>query len=74
MLWLLRPGQVSNLIETPAGYHIVKVVERQVAGVRPYDEKLQAEIREKLMRKMRADEYTRLVEELWRKGVVKVLE
>ena len=74
VLWLLRPGQVSNLIETPAGYHIVKVVERQVAGVRPYDEKLQAEIREKLMRKMRADEYTRLVEELWRKGVVKVME
>lgn len=74
VLWLLQPGQVSNLIETPAGYHIVKVTERQVAGVRPFDAKLQAEIREKLMRKMRADEYGRLVEELWRQGVVRVLE
>lgn len=74
VVWLLQPGQVSNLIETPAGYHIVKVTERQVAGVRPFDTKLQAEIREKLMRKMRVDEYGRLVEELWRKGVVKVME
>ena len=65
---------MSNLIQTPAGYHIVKVVERQVAGVRPFDEKVQAEIREKLIRKMRADEYGRMVEELWRKGVVKVME
>ncbi|HUR53941.1 MAG TPA: peptidyl-prolyl cis-trans isomerase [Gemmataceae bacterium] len=74
VLWLLQPGQVSNLIETPAGYHIVKVVERQVAGVRAFDEKLQAEIRDKLMRKMREQEYTRLVEELWRKSVVEVRE
>jgi peptidyl-prolyl cis-trans isomerase SurA len=74
VLWLLQPGQVSNLIETPAGYHIVKVVERQVAGVRAFDEKLQAEIRDKLTRKMREQEYTRLVEELWRKGVVRVTE
>lgn len=74
VVWLLQPGQVSNLIETPAGYHIVKVTERQVAGVRAFDEKLQGEIREKLMRKMRADEYARLVEDLWRKGVVKVME
>lgn len=73
-VWALRPGEVSNLIETPAGYHVVKVVERQAAGVRPFDEKVQDEVRKKLMKQMQDREYRRLVEELWRKGAVKVIE
>jgi parvulin-like peptidyl-prolyl isomerase len=73
-VWALQPGQVSGLIQTPTGYHIVKVAERRVAGVRPFDDKLQAEIREKLRRKMMTEERARLVEELWRKNGAWVLE
>jgi parvulin-like peptidyl-prolyl isomerase len=73
-VWALRPGEVSNLIQTPAGYHIVKVAERQYAGVRPYDAKLQAEIRDKLLLKYREAEYRKTVEDLWRKGAVRVIE
>ena len=40
--------QVSGLVETPGGYHIVKVVERDVAGVKPFDDKVQDEIRKKI--------------------------
>jgi peptidyl-prolyl cis-trans isomerase SurA len=73
-VWALRPGEVSGLIETPAGYHVVKVVEREHAGTRPFDPKVQAEIREKLTKRLREQEYRRLVEELWRKAAIRVLD
>jgi hypothetical protein len=73
-VWSLQPGQVGGLVQTPTGYHVVKVVERQSAGVRPFDETVQDDIRKKLMRQLQDREYKKLVEDLWRKGVVKVLE
>lgn len=73
-VWALKAGEVGAVVETPAGYHIVKVAEREYAGVRPYDQKTQAEIRDKLTDAMIQREYKRLVEDLWRRGVVKVME
>ena len=72
-MWALKPGEVSQVIQTPVGYHIVKVVERDVAGPRPFDAKVQGEIREKLVRTAREAEYKRVVEDLWRKGAVRVI-
>lgn len=74
IVWLLKPGQVSELIQTPTGYHIVKVVERDVAAVRPFDEKTQAETRRALMRHLQEKEHRRLVDDLWRRGVVKIID
>jgi peptidyl-prolyl cis-trans isomerase SurA len=73
-VWSLAPGMVSELIETPTGYHIVKVVERDTAGVKPFDAKVQAEIREKILKQQREAEYKRVVEDLWRKGAVQVIQ
>jgi peptidyl-prolyl cis-trans isomerase SurA len=73
-VWALQPGQVSTLIQTPVGYHIVKVVEREYAGQRPFDAKAQADIRKKIMEQFRTVEYDRMVEDLWRKGAVQVME
>jgi len=73
-VWSLEPGKVSELIETPAGYHIVKVAERERAGIKPFDDKVQVDARRKLLRDLQDVEYKRLVEKLWRAGVVKVVE
>ncbi len=72
-VWSLNPNQVSTLIETPAGYHIVKVAERDVAGIKPFDDKVQLEVRRRMMRDLQDVEYKRLVEKLWRAGVVQVV-
>jgi parvulin-like peptidyl-prolyl isomerase len=72
-VWSLQPGQVSGLIETPAGYHVVKVVEREHAGVRPFDEAVQDLVRKKLIEQLMKQERVKLVEDLWYRGVVKIL-
>lgn len=66
-LFGMKAGQVSELIPVATGYHIVKVVERDVAGQRPFDEKVQAECRAKVAGKVIAREKEKLIDELWRK-------
>lgn len=34
----LKPGQLSNIVKTEYGYHILQLMERQDARVRPFDE------------------------------------
>jgi peptidyl-prolyl cis-trans isomerase SurA len=73
-VWKLKPGEVGELVPTPVGYHIIKVVKREYAGPRPFDVKVQNEVREKLMRKYRDVEEQKLIEELWRKGPVRLID
>lgn len=69
-LFQLQAGQVSGLIQTATGYHIVKALERENAGIRPFDEKSQTAIRNMLIDQMQQTEYRRLVDDLWRNGAV----
>ena len=41
----MKPNTVSNLVQTPYGYHIILVTDRQKAGVEPF-EKVKSEIKE----------------------------
>jgi peptidyl-prolyl cis-trans isomerase SurA len=70
---LKSAGQVSAPVPTPAGYHVVKVVERDVAGVKPFDEAVQQDCRNKLGAQIQKQEVERLTNDLWRKYVPQVI-
>jgi peptidyl-prolyl cis-trans isomerase C len=44
----MQPGEMSDIVETQFGYHIIKVTDRQEAGVTPFEE-AKAQIIEKLV-------------------------
>jgi len=66
--WALDAGGVSELVETPEGFVIVKVDERLDAGVRPLDE-VRAEV-EQALKTERAFEQARVEAEADRREVV----
>ena len=74
VLFEMDAGQVSALLQTATGYHLVKVVERDRAGAKPFDEKVQIECRERLNRQVQKVEYEKMMDELWRKYRPKVIE
>lgn len=64
---LEKPGQLSGVVETQFGYHILKLQERKPAGVRPYEEvraDLIKEIRASVMQQARAEEAARLQQDM----------
>lgn len=64
---MTKPGQVSRPVESAAGFHVVKLLERDLAGVKKFDEKIQAECRQRIANQIQKKEVERLTEELWRK-------
>ncbi|MCS6852325.1 MAG: peptidyl-prolyl cis-trans isomerase [Gemmataceae bacterium] len=72
ILFQLADGQVGPIIELPSGFHVIRLVQRDVAGLRPLDEKTQAEIRKKLQGLIADREYKRIVNELKRKATIEI--
>ncbi|HET6516491.1 MAG TPA: peptidylprolyl isomerase [Thermodesulfovibrionales bacterium] len=55
----LKPGEVSDVFETPLGYHIARVEEKKESVIEPYD-KVRDKVKDKLLadfRKARAEEF-----------------
>jgi len=69
----LSAGEISPLFPTELGYHIVQMVEREDAGIRPFDEKTQSYIRRKLTLMLQEQERQKLVEQLARQTTVRII-
>lgn len=59
----LKPGEVSELIETQFGYHIIKLEERKPPDARPFDQ-VQYEIQQKLLKIRGVDEARKVATDL----------
>jgi len=44
----LKPGEVSGLVRTQYGYHIIKAEEKKAAGIQPFND-VKENIRQKLV-------------------------
>ncbi|MGL4550635.1 MAG: peptidylprolyl isomerase [Gemmataceae bacterium] len=70
----LRAGQVGPLVEMETGFHVVKMLKRTDAGRRPFDDKLQKTIKDKLRGDVFSREMKRTVGDLRRKALIQVAE
>ena len=59
----LKPGEVSELIKTQFGYHIIKLEERKPPEARPFDQ-VQYEIQQKLLKIRGVDEARKVATDL----------
>ena len=67
----LKPGTISNVVETDFGYHIIKVVEKQPAGVVKFDE-AKPQIQQYLENQARQQQTEAFVQSLRTKGKVEI--
>lgn len=73
VIFSLPPGKVSGIIETPYGYHIFKVLERERRGKKVLAEQRER-IRAKLKREKEDQEYAGWLERLRSESVIKINE
>jgi peptidyl-prolyl cis-trans isomerase SurA len=69
----LKPGEVSDLVATPIGFHIIKLEARVAGTTRPF-ESVKAEIEEVLYRKKSEERFSLWAKELRDKASIEIRE
>jgi peptidyl-prolyl cis-trans isomerase SurA len=67
----MKPGEVSELVYTPIGFHIIKLEERIAGKLKPYDG-LKAEIEEAVYRKKSEERFSQWAKDLRGKASVEI--
>lgn len=68
----LKPGEVSGLISTPAGFHIIKLEERTAGKAKPFEE-VKGEIEELLYRKKSEERFNQWLADLRKGAAIEII-
>lgn len=71
LLFKMRDGELE-LLELTNGFHVIHLVKRQYAGLKPFDEKTITEIRNKLQNEAWEREYKRILKDLKAKATIEI--
>jgi parvulin-like peptidyl-prolyl isomerase len=71
VVFRMKDGEME-VVELTNGFHVVRLVKREYAGMMPFDEKTQGTIREKLKNEIYAREAKKVVAALRRKATIEV--
>jgi peptidyl-prolyl cis-trans isomerase SurA len=69
----LKPGEVSGLVLSPAGYHIIKLEEKIQGNAKPFDE-VRGEIEEILYKKKADERFAQWVKDLRSSAAIEIRE
>jgi parvulin-like peptidyl-prolyl isomerase len=68
----LQPGQISDVVRTRIGFHIIRLEARQAASMRPFAE-VQEELKSEILRDKTERKYQEWLESLRQQAYVKIL-
>jgi peptidyl-prolyl cis-trans isomerase SurA len=67
----LKPGEISEPVRSPFGWHVIQVVERRASATKPF-EQVREELRDRLWREQMQRHTEQYVAELRKRALVDV--
>ena len=72
ILFQMKPGEIGRVIGLGSGFHVVKLTSREYEGIKPFNEKTQTEVRNKLQGDTWELEYKKEIADLKRKTTIEI--